>query len=136
MNDLGKQIKDKRKELKLTQKELADLVNVSSQVISNWERGYTTPNSDDLQRLSKALNVSLDNLMGVPVYKDTNIFISHADQKNSLERINNLIKQYGIEQMGFFDIEKWKKLTPEDIKIIEEHFKMIVKIADERNKLD
>lgn len=35
-------IRKRRKELKLTQTKLGQLVHKSSQVISNWERGYTT----------------------------------------------------------------------------------------------
>ena len=35
--NIGERIKAKRKQSKLTQTELGKLVNVSSQVISNWE---------------------------------------------------------------------------------------------------
>ena len=35
-------IRKRRKGLKLTQTKLGQLVHKSSQVISNWERGYTT----------------------------------------------------------------------------------------------
>ncbi|AMA72738.1 hypothetical protein ACH33_07650 [Aneurinibacillus sp. XH2] len=61
---IGRRIKEQRQKLKWTQKELAEKVNVSSQVISNWERGYTTPNSDDVALLSKALDISSDYLLG------------------------------------------------------------------------
>lgn len=141
MNHFSKRIKEKRKELKLTQKELADLVNVSSQVISNWERGYTTPNTDDLSRLAAALKVTPNFLIGDNLIVNENE-IDHIYPDNvikefdSFVELNSLMKKYGIEQMGFLDIDKWKKLTPEDIKLVEEHFKMIVKIANERNKED
>jgi transcriptional regulator with XRE-family HTH domain len=61
---IGKRIKQSRKEKNLTQTQLAKQVNVSSQVISNWEREYTSPNNDDIARLSKALEVSADFLIG------------------------------------------------------------------------
>lgn len=38
---IGSQIKSLRKERRWTQQQLAENINVSSQVISNWERGYT-----------------------------------------------------------------------------------------------
>lgn len=57
-------IKRIRKLNNLYQKELADKVGTSSQVISNWERGYTKPNDEDLISLADALNCSVDELLG------------------------------------------------------------------------
>jgi len=54
-------IKQFRQEKVLTQKELADIVNVSPQVVSNWERDYTNPDHDDITRLSKAFGISTKN---------------------------------------------------------------------------
>lgn len=58
---IGYKIKQRRKELDLTQVELGQKVHKSSQVISNWERGYTTGIvSEDLQELSVALSVPVE----------------------------------------------------------------------------
>ena len=57
-------IKRIRKLNNLYQKELADKVGTSSQVISNWERGYTKPNDEYLISLADALNCSVDELLG------------------------------------------------------------------------
>lgn len=57
-------IKRFRKAKGLYQKQLADKVGTSSQVISNWERGYTKPNDEDLIRLADALECSVDELLG------------------------------------------------------------------------
>jgi len=62
--EIGSRIKAKRKEKRFTQIELADLVNVSSQVISNWERGYSDLSSDDVARLADALECSTEYLLG------------------------------------------------------------------------
>lgn len=61
---IGNRIKEKRIEKRFKQTELAKLVNVSSQVISNWERGYTDPSHDDVARLADALECSTDYLLG------------------------------------------------------------------------
>ncbi len=62
---IKERIKARRKELNLTQKQLADLVCVSPQVISNWERGYTPEiGNDDLSRLASALKTTADYLLG------------------------------------------------------------------------
>jgi len=60
---IGKRIKQLRKSSHLTQKQLADKVNVSSQVISNWEREYTEPGSDDVKALSQVFNCSADYIL-------------------------------------------------------------------------
>ncbi|GAA3722876.1 hypothetical protein GCM10022378_11150 [Salinicoccus jeotgali] len=57
-------IKKYRKMNNLLQKQLADKIGVSSQVISNWERGYTNPNYEDVIKLSDALDCSTDDLLG------------------------------------------------------------------------
>jgi transcriptional regulator with XRE-family HTH domain len=62
-------IKQLRKELHLTQKQLADKINVSSQVISNWERGYTEIGREDLIELAAALDCSTDYLIGISEIK-------------------------------------------------------------------
>lgn len=59
--NIGYKIKQRRKELDLTQVELGQKVHKSSQVISNWERGYTTGIvSEDLKELSIALSVPVE----------------------------------------------------------------------------
>ncbi|WIW71882.1 helix-turn-helix transcriptional regulator [Anaerosinus gibii] len=62
---ISERIKRFRKEKGLTQKELGDLVNKSSQVISNWERGYTTTiNHNDITNLTKVLGKSIELIIG------------------------------------------------------------------------
>lgn len=57
---IGDRIKARRKELGLTQTELGQRVHKSSQVISNWERGYTTGiAAEDLQHLAEALTTNI-----------------------------------------------------------------------------
>ena len=53
---IGDRIKERRKYLGLTQIELGQRIHKSSQVVSNWERGYTTGiSAEDLQLLAHAL---------------------------------------------------------------------------------
>lgn len=57
---IGNKIHQRRKELGLTQAELGRRVHKSSQVISNWERGYTTGIAvEDLRHLSIALGTEV-----------------------------------------------------------------------------
>jgi transcriptional regulator with XRE-family HTH domain len=61
----GERVQERRKVSNLTQKKLGDSLNVSSQVVSNWERGYTKSISADmLQNITKVLNCTADYLLG------------------------------------------------------------------------
>lgn len=66
--NISERIKFFRKEKGFTQMYLGKLVHKSSQVISNWERGYTTTiNQDDIINLSNALGVPIDKLVDVNI---------------------------------------------------------------------
>ncbi len=60
---VGKQIQHYRKENNLSQDDLAEIIFVSRQSISNWERGATYPDIQNLLLLSKVFEVSLDKLV-------------------------------------------------------------------------
>ncbi len=60
---LGKNIFDLRKKQGLSQEQLGEKVKVTRQTISNWELNETAPNPEQLKLLSKALNVSIDELL-------------------------------------------------------------------------
>ena len=60
---LGDNILNYRKKSGLSQEKLGEKVDVTRQTISNWELNQTAPNPDQLKLLSKALNVSVDNLI-------------------------------------------------------------------------
>ena len=59
---IGERIREARTVKKLTQEKLAELLDVSSQAVSNWEQGKFVPDSEHLAALSKVLDVSLDAL--------------------------------------------------------------------------
>ncbi|MCI1986325.1 MAG: helix-turn-helix domain-containing protein [Lactobacillus sp.] len=56
-------LRKKRKELHLTQQELADQLHVTRQTLSRWENNLSYPNLDTLVRLSGFLEISLDVLL-------------------------------------------------------------------------
>ena len=61
--NIGAKIKFLRKEKKLTQEELAEYLHVSSQAVSKWETGASSPDIDMLPKLAIFFGTSLDNLM-------------------------------------------------------------------------
>ena len=60
---LGEKILKLRKKQGLSQEQLGEQVHVTRQTISNWELNETAPNPEQLKLLSKALNVSIDELL-------------------------------------------------------------------------
>ncbi|MDD4378167.1 MAG: helix-turn-helix transcriptional regulator, partial [Eubacteriales bacterium] len=52
-----------RKEKNLTQKQLADAMNISDKTISKWERGLGCPDVSLLHELSNVLNVNIEKIL-------------------------------------------------------------------------
>lgn len=50
---------------KMTQKELAELVGVSTQTVIAWEKDITTIKADNLLKLCSVLNTSATELLGI-----------------------------------------------------------------------
>lgn len=68
--ELGNRIKRLRKELGISQKELAERIGVSNSRVSNWEQGINRPDADILSRLCSALQTSPSLLLGIKLTKD------------------------------------------------------------------
>lgn len=65
-------IKTKRKEQNLTQKELADKINVTEKAISRWETKRGTPDISLLIPLADALDINVSDLLNGKVNKNEN----------------------------------------------------------------
>ena len=56
-------ISSRRKELGMTQKDLAEKLNITDKAVSKWERGIACPDTAAIPRLAQILGVSLEELM-------------------------------------------------------------------------
>ena len=56
---IGKFIQDARRKKNLTQYDLANMLDVTDKAVSKWERGLSFPDISLLEPLSKALDVSV-----------------------------------------------------------------------------
>lgn len=61
---IGIRLAELRRKNKYTQKQLAEALNLSQQVISNIERNATAPDLEFLYGVAELYNVSLDELIG------------------------------------------------------------------------
>ena len=60
---LARKVKKFRKERNLTQLQLAEKAGVAQSFLSNIENGLQSPSLKSLEKISNALNVSLNNLL-------------------------------------------------------------------------
>ncbi len=61
--NIGKRIKEERKTLKLTQKDLAKRAGIDFRFLGNIERGVSKPSLDTIVKISRALDMPLDILV-------------------------------------------------------------------------
>ena len=86
---IGKFIKQKRKEKKITQSELAEKLNVTDRAISKWENGICMPDSGIIAELCKILNITINDLFSGEV----------VDMKDSEKRLEkNLLEIIKIKE--------------------------------------
>lgn len=90
--EIGNNIRKLRQKRRWTQSELAKKVNKSSQVISNWERGYTSLFHDDIVSLAKAFDVPTDEILGNEINRSNAVY-------NSAEMTIKLLEKEA-EKMG------------------------------------
>lgn len=60
----GDRIREARKAAGFTQRQLADMIDVSNTSISNWENSFSMPDPDTIQHLCWALNVQPNYFFG------------------------------------------------------------------------
>lgn len=63
-NTLGKRIAKNRKQLGLTQDQLAEKLGVTAQAVSKWENDQSCPDIATLPKLSQIFGISIDALLG------------------------------------------------------------------------
>ena len=98
---IGMFIKKKRKELNMTQNDLAEKMYVTSKTISRWETGKYMPDLSAIILLSDVLNVSTyELLLGEKIEKkdkktnnietETRVLFDLKEEKNILNKLNSI----------------------------------------------
>ncbi|MFP9128516.1 helix-turn-helix domain-containing protein [Niallia sp. BSM11] len=127
--NIGERIAFLRENKGMKQKELAEKADINTSVMNRIEKGTRPLTDNEIVKISKILEVSTDYLLGRA--PEINVPTKTFD---SLSEINKLVKEFGIEDFGFFDIEQWKKLRPEDIDELRRHFEWVTQKAKEREQ--
>ena len=85
-------LKTRRKELKLTQKDIANQLDISYQAYSAWERGVKKPSKEKVQQLEQILNVPKDYFTEVEIVRLYNT-LSDEGKNNVLSYVRNLVQK-------------------------------------------
>ena len=91
LKDAGKRIMERRKKMGLTQEQLAEKCDLTTQAVSYFEAGKRNMRQDSLMKLASGLGVSTDYLLTGDIIDKDKLLLS----------------------------EKLDKLTPKEIRIIE-----------------
>ena len=86
--NVGERIQELRKKNNMTQEQLADLLRVSPQAISKWERGVANPDLYLIPDIAEVFNVSADYLLGIVM----------PDTESRLERIEKQLEALAVAE--------------------------------------
>ena len=81
---IGKIIKKYRKNMNMTQEEMAHRLGVTAPAVNKWENGYSMPDITLLAPIARLLNISLDTLLSFHedlTPEEVNHLISEADAR-------------------------------------------------------
>ncbi len=107
-NMIGQRIKERRKELHITQTQIQEQTGITSGNLSCIENGKYLPSSVALLELSKILNCSVDWILtGKPVISNINNSLDITDSKES-ELINYFREMSSDDQEELIQIAQIK----------------------------
>lgn len=94
-NSIGSIIRAKRKELKLTQAQLAELIGSDEYYISAIETGKRKPGSKFLISLSNSLSIPIDSLLGL----ESNVVLHEqvSDLEEKLQKLKTSDREFLID---------------------------------------
>ena len=84
-------IRQKRKELLLTQEQIADFLGVSTPAVNKWEKGSTYPDITLLPALARLLKIDLNTLMSF------NDDLTDIEIENFIDEVDKAVQEQGYD---------------------------------------
>lgn len=91
-------LKARRKELKMTQKDIADQLGISYQAYSSWERGVKAPSKDKVKQLEKILKVPKGYFTEIEIVRLYNT-LSNKGKNQVVEYARDLMQKEKTQQV-------------------------------------
>lgn len=90
--EFSERLKKLRKQVQLTQVDVAEKLGISQPAYASWERGVKKPTQENLVKIAQILNVSVDYLLGNSEKKD--------------DELDNIELLFRMNSKGLTDEEK------------------------------
>lgn len=108
-------IKSRRKELKMTQKDIAAQLGISYQAYSAWERGVKEPSKEKVRRLEQILRVPKDYFTEIEIVRLYNT-LSNKDKNQIVEYARDLVQKEKTQQVisvseNFYEYHVYEKMS-------------------------
>lgn len=108
-------LKARRKELKITQKDIADQLGISYQAYSAWERGVKEPSKEKVKRLEQILEVPKGYFTEIEIVRlyDT---LSNKGKNQVVEYARDLVQKEKTQQVisvseNFYEYHVYEKMS-------------------------
>ena len=108
-------LKTRRKELKLTQKDIADQLGISYQAYSAWERGVKEPSKEKVNRLEQLLKVPKGYFTEIEIVRLYNE-LSNKGKNQVVEYARDLVQKEKTQQVisvseNFYEYHVYEKMS-------------------------
>ena len=108
-------IKSRRKELKMTQKDIAAQLVISYQAYSAWERGVKEPSKEKVRRLEQILRVPKDYFTEIEIVRLYNT-LSNKGKNQIVEYARDLVQKEKTQQVisvseNFYEYHVYEKMS-------------------------
>lgn len=127
--NFGLRLKQLRERKRLSQIELANILEVSNGSISKWERNERQPDYETLEKIADFFNTSIDYLLGRSETKDNNnVDFSFSTPQEALSFI---LKQDMVADFGGYDLEN---MSDDEIMEMADDIADMLKIISRKHK--
>lgn len=108
-------LKARRKELKMTQKDIADQLGISYQAFSAWERGVKEPSKGKIKRLEQILRVPKGYFTEIEIVRLYNT-LSNKGKNQVVEYARDLVQKEKTQQVisvseNFYKYHVYEKMS-------------------------
>src|SRR5690554_987544 len=131
MNEIfSKRIKSGRKLRAFSQQKLADLVGVSKQMISKYEKGLSIPSSSLLIKLAKSLNLDLDYFFS-PSLVELGPVNFRKKSRLSIKRLDSIKEEIKLKLSNYLEVENILQIDNEfDIPVQKRKLNSLKEVSD------
>lgn len=108
--DLAEHLKTLRKQAKMTQAQVAKAIEISQQGYAYWEQGKKRPSYDNLVKIAKLFNISVDTLISNKTNDDIDLSEVELLFRSTSDGMSNEEKEVFKQELLHFMKERKKLL--------------------------